>query len=251
MITLSYGGTAYTYPNLTEHPYGFDEVDVRRGRAARRWALSGIVNREDGATIAGLYAAWNAVRLLEDDPVRTGVVGATVSLAGTAPGFTWASAIPCWFATAPSIAMAGMFCRVSTTLVDATQALAILMRQGEEDAEQADQLNLGTLTFGGAVVNLTARPDGFADLPALALSPAGRHVITGPLVTTQTRRVEGWVTATNLSALETWLTTTTAASPATGAWFPTAWSEPVAKRRAEAGAIGTFYDVSFSVSRIR
>lgn len=251
MITLSYGGTAYTYPNLTEHPFGYDEVDVRRGRVARRWALSGIVNREDGATIAGLFDAWNAAKLLEDDPVRTGVVGATVSLSGAAPGFAWSSAVPCWFASAPSIAMAGMFCRVSASLVDAGQALAILLRQGEEDAEQAAQLNLGTLTFGTAVVNLTARPDGFADLPAMALTPAGKHVITGPLGATQTRRVQGWVTAANLALLETWLTTTTAASPSTGGWFPTEWSEPVARRRADAGTIDTFYDVAFAVSRIR
>jgi hypothetical protein len=251
MITLSYSGTTYQFPNLVEHPFGYDEVDVRRGRAARRWALSGIVNREDGATITGLYAAWNAVRLLEDDPVRTGVVGATVSLTGAAPGFAWSTSVPCWFASAPSIAMAGMFCRVTTTLVDAGQALAILLRAGEEEAEQAAQLSLGTLTFGSAVVNLTARPNGFTDLPALALSPAGRHVLTGPLVATQTRRVEGWVTAANLTALETWLTTTTAASPANGAWFPTAWSEPVARRRADGGTIGTYYDVSFSVSQIR
>jgi hypothetical protein len=47
------------------------------------------------------------------------------------------------------------------------------------------------------------------------------------------------------------VSTTTAASPATGAWFPTEWSEPVARRRADAGTIGTYYDVSFAVSRIR
>jgi hypothetical protein len=251
MITLSYGGTTYTFPNLTDHPFGYDEVDVRRGRAARRWALSGIVNREDEATIAGLYDAWNAVRLLEDDPVRTGVVGATVNLTGEAPGFAWSSAVPCWFASAPSIAMAGMFCRVSVTLVDASQALAILLRQGEEEAEQTAQLNLGTLQFGSAVVNLTARPDSFADLPTLALTPAGKHVITGPLAVTETRRVQGWVTAANLTALETWLKTTTAASPSTGGWFPTEWSEPVARRRADGGTIGTYFDVSFAVSKIR
>jgi len=251
MISLSYGGTTYTFPNLTDHPFGYDEVDVRRGRAARRWALSGIVNREDGATITGLYDAWNAVKLLEDDPVRTGVAGATVALLGEAPGFAWSSAVPCWFASAPSIAMAGMFCRVSITLVDASQALAILLRQGEEEAEQAAQLNLGTITFGSAVVNLTARPDGFTDLPALALTPAGGHVLTGPLAVTETRRVQGWVTAANLTALETWLKTTTAASPSTGGWFPTEWSEPVAKRRADGGTIGTYYDVAFAVSKIR
>ena len=251
MITISYSGTTYTFPNLTEHPFGYDEVEVRRGRAARRWALSGIVSREDGATIAGIYEAWNAVKFLEDDPVRTGVVGATVGLTGAAPGFAWASAVPCWFTSAPSFPMAGMFCRVSATLVDAAASLAIQLRQGEEEAEQAAQLSLGTLTFGSATVNLTARPDGFTDLPALAITPGGRHVITGPLAPTETRRVQGWVTAANLALLETWLKTTTSASPSTGGWFPTEWSEPVARRRADGGTIGTYYDVSFAVTKIR
>lgn len=251
MITLSYGGTTYTFPNLTDHPYGYEEGEVRRGRAVRRWALSGILAREDAATLTGLFEAWNAAKFLEDDPARTGVVGTTVAFTGEAPGFNWSTPIPCWFSGAPQIQMAGVFCRVSATVIDAAQDLAVTLRQGEEEAEQAAQLNLGTLSFGTAVVNLTARPDGFADLPSLALTPAGKHVITGPLAVTETRRIQGWVTAANLTLLESWVKTTTAATPSTDGWFPTEWSEPVARRRADGGTIGTYYDVSFAVSKIR
>jgi hypothetical protein len=251
MITLSRGAAAYTFANLTEHPYGYDESDVRRGRSARRWAITGIVSRGDAPVITGLYDAWQAARILEDDPARTGVVGATVSFTGEAPGYNWATAVPCWFTGAPQIAMAGAFCRVSLTLTDAAQALAVILRQGEEEAEQAAQLNLGTLTFGSATVNLTARPTAYADLPQLTLNPAGRHVITGPLQATEQRQVQGWVDATNLAALETWLTTTVATTPASGAWFPTSWSPPVARRRADGNTIGTYFDVSFTVARIR
>lgn len=251
MITLSYSSTTYTFPNLTDHPYGYEEGEVRRGRAVRRWALTGIIAREDAATLASLFEAWNAAKFLEDDPARTGVVGATVAFTGEAPGFNWSTPVPCWFSGAPSIQMAGIFCRVSATVVDAAAALAVILRQGEEEAEQSAQLNLGTLTFGSAVVNLTARPDGFSDLPSLALTPAGKHVITGPLAVTETRRVQGWVTPANLTLLENWLSTTTAASPSAGGWFPTEWSEPVARRRSDGGTIGTYYDVSFAVSKIR
>ena len=251
MISLTYSGTTYTFPNLTDHPLGWEENETRRGRAVRQWQASGIISREDAATLTGLFAAWNSARFLEDDPIRTGVVGATVALTGEAPGFNWSTPVPCWFSGAPQIQMAGVFCRVSTTLVDAAAALAVLLRQGEEEAEQAAQLNLGTLTLGSAVVNLTARPEGFADLPALALTPGGRHTITGPLGLTETKRVQGWVTGANLTALEAWLTTTAAATPAAGAWFPTEWSEPIAKRRADAGTIATYYDVAFAISRIR
>lgn len=251
MITLSYGGTTYAFPNLVDHPFGYEDGNVQRGRSIRRWQLTGVVAREDAATISSLFSAWNAAKLLDDDPVRTGVVGATVGLTGSAPGFTWSTAVPCWFSGAPQIQMAGVFCRVSVSLVDAAQALAVILREGEEEAEQAAQLQLGTQTYGTAVVNLTARPEGYSDLPTLALSPAGQTVITGPLGLTETRRVQGWVTAANLTLLEAWLTTTTATSPAVGVWFPTEWSEPVARRRADGGTIGTYYDVAFSVSRIR
>ncbi|MBU6250972.1 MAG: hypothetical protein KGO47_07400 [Cyanobacteria bacterium REEB417] len=251
MITLSYNSATYTFPNLTDHPYGYDEGEVRRGRAVRRWSLTGIIAREDAATLASLFEAWNAAKFLEDDPARTGVVGATVAFTGKAPGFNWSTPVPCWFSGAPSIQMAGIYCRVSATVVDAAAALAVILRQGEEEAEQAAQLNLGTLTFGGAVVNLTARPDGFTDLPALSLTPSGGHMVTGPLQPTQTRRVQGWVTPANLTLLESWLSATAAVSPSTGAWFPVEWSEPVAQRRADGGTIGTYYDVSFTVAKIR
>lgn len=259
MITLSFAGesfaqlnaTTYTFPNLTDHPYGYDETDVPRGRSARRWAIPGIVKRDDAPVITGLYDAWQAAKILEDDPARTGVVGATVAFTGEAPGYDWSTPVPCWFTEAPRIAMAGAFCRVSLTLTDAAQALAVILRQGEEEAEQAAQLNLGTLTFGQATVNLSARPNTYGDLPQLSLNPAGRHVITGPLQATEQQQVQGWVDATNLTALETWFATTVAATPASGAWFPTNWNPPAARRRADGGVIATYYDVSFTVARIR
>lgn len=251
MISISYGGTTYAFPNLTDHPFGYEEGEVRRGRAVRRWSLTGIISRQDAATLTGLFEAWNAARFVEDDPARTGVVGATVAFTGSAPGYSWSSPVPCWFSGAPVIQMAGVFCRVSASVVDAAGALAVILRQGEEEAEQAAQLNLGTLSFGGAVVNLTARPDGFSDLPALALTPAGVHVITGPLGATQTRRIQGWVTAANLTLLEAWVSSSTATSPATNDWQVSEWSEPVARRRSDGGTIGTYFDVAFAVTRIR
>lgn len=251
MITISYGGNSYTFPNLTEHPYGYDEGDVRRGRAVRRWNITGIVKPADAAVITNIFEAWNAAKFLEDDPVRTGVVGATVAFSGSAPGYSWSSSVPCWFVSAPTLPLAGAYVRVSFALADAAQSLAALLRQGEEEAEQFAALNLGTLTFGGATVNLTARPDDFIDLAVASLTPAGKHLISGSFAPTAVRRVQGWVTAAGLSALETWLVTTTAATPTTGAWFPIEWTLPVAKRRADGGVMGTYYDVAFSVVQIR
>jgi hypothetical protein len=249
-ITIAYGGTTFAFPNLLEQPLTI-EGDARRGRTYRSWSVAGIVSRAEAATFVGLYEAWRAVKFLEDDPARTGVVGATVALSGSSPGFAWTTPVPCWFAAAPAVPMAGAFIRLSATLEDAAGALAVRLREGEEEAEQTAQLGLGTLTLGGAVINLTARPDGLTDLPTTALTPAGRHVITGALGTTQTRQIVGYVSAAHLPALETWLTATVAATPATGDWFPSSWSDPVARRRADGGTMGLFYDVAFSLTRIR
>lgn len=251
MITLEYDGVEYTFPNLTDHPVGWEENDTRRGRAARQWSLTGIVSREDAKTISDMFNAWTAARLPEGDPKETGEIGTTIALTGEAPGFQWLTAVPCWVVSAPTIQMAGGACRVSIILVDAEEALAILLAEKEDENTQEEELELGTLTFGGAVINLKARPNGYTDLPSIALNPSGRHVITGPLGATEILRVEGWVNAANLSLLEEWVEDTTIATPNAGAYFLTEWSEPVADKRVQNGVMDIYYDVSFTVTKIR
>jgi hypothetical protein len=251
MITISHGGTSYTFPNLTETPFGYEEGDVRRGRAVRRWGVTGIVKHSDAPVITGLFEAWTAAKLLEDDPIRTGTTGATVGLSGSSPGYSWSTPVPCWFAGAPSLQLAGAFTRVSLVLADAAQSLAVQLRQGEEDAEQFAALSLGTLTFGGAVITLTSRPNDFTGLPSVSPNPAGKSIISGPLQLTPVRRVVGEVNSTNLALLETWLASVVSTTPATGAWVPIEWSPPVAKRRADGGVMATYFDVSFTVTQIQ
>jgi hypothetical protein len=251
MITISYGGNSYTFPNLTDHPFGYEEGDVRRGRSVRRWNVTGIVKPADALPITNIFDAWNAAKFLEDDPVRSGVVGATVAFTGSSPGYTWSTPIPCWFASPPALPLAGYYVRVSLGLVDATQSLAVLLRQGEEEAEQFDALGLGTRTFGGAVVNLTADPSDIIDLPSVNLSPGGKHIITGPLAPTDVERIQGWVSSAHKATLETWLKNTIATTPSTGSWFPIEWTQPVIRRRSNNGTIANYYDVSFTVVKKR
>lgn len=251
MITLAYDGDEYTFPNLSEHPVGWEETETSRGRVARHWAISGILTREDAKVVSDLFRAWYAERITEGDPKETGLIGTTVDFSGEAPGFEWSTAVPCWFVAAPAIEMAGAFCRVSLTVVDAEEALAVLLAEKEDETEDEDVLELGTLTFGGAVVNLRARPEGYTDLPSIALNPSGRHVITGPLSPTQILRVEGWVDASNLVLLETWVEDVTSATPAMATWFLTEWSEPKADKRVQNGVMDIYYDVNFTVIKIR
>ena len=88
MITISYGGNSFSFPNLTEHPYGYEEGDVRRGRSVRRWQVNGIVRSADAVVVTGIFEAWTTAKFSEDDPIRTGTVGATVAFSGSSPGYT-------------------------------------------------------------------------------------------------------------------------------------------------------------------
>ena len=255
MLTISYGGNSFTYPNLSQHPLAFDAVDVRRGRAPEMLQPSGLLLKSQADSLVNMFRAWKATRLAQEAPERTGTVGEVVLVTAKGPGYSGASAWSnraAWFDSFDKPAQVGPYTRVGLTLVDANQALAVILRELEEQEEQEEALNLGTLTFGGAVVNLTARPDNLSGLPQLELSPTGAHIITGSLATVDVREVRGWVTAANLTALETWVKTTAATpTPAANSWFPTAWSTPVARLKRNAGVVSTVYDVSFTAAKIR
>ena len=249
MALLAYSGASFTFPNLTAHPLGF-EGDAQRGRTAETLTFAGLLRSTEANTLLGIYRAWRDAKLPEEDPARTGVVGATVAVTDSGPGFSW-SARPAWFREPPAIEQVGGYTRVTASLVDATQALAVLLREQEESLEVEAGLGLGTLAFGGAVVNLTARPDSFDGLPQAELTPAGAHVITGSLAVVETREVQGWVTAAHLPTLESWLKTTVATRPAAGTWFPVGWTQPVARARPNGGTLAVAYDVAFTVVKIR
>lgn len=255
MLTLSYGGATFTFPNLSQHPLAFDAVDVRRGRAPESLQPSGLLLKTQADDLLNLFRSWRNAKLIEEAPERTGTVGAVVLVTARGPGYSGASAWTsraAWIDAIDKPTQVGPFTRVGLTLVDANQALAVALRELEEGEEQEEALGLGTLTFGGAVVNLTARAENIEGLPQLELTAAGAHVITGNLATVDTREVRGWVTAAHLPTLETWVKTTAAtSSPANGTWFPSGWSPPVARLKRNAGAVSTVYDVSFTAVKIR
>lgn len=250
MATLSYGGASFTFPNLTAPPLGLDTTDATKGRAAETVTFTGLLRKAETDTLWSLCRAWRTARLPEEPAIRTGSLGATIAVTASGPGFSWSSR-PCWITDGPSQDAAGSLIRVSLTLVDAAQALAIQQREIEEGLEEEEALGLGTLTFGSAVVNLTAVPGTFDSLPQAELTPAGGHVITGPLVVVETRDVQGWVTAANKTALETWFTSTIAATPAVGSWFPTSPPRFEAFLRTNAGVLTVAYRVQFGAVKIR
>jgi hypothetical protein len=251
MATIAYSGATFTFPNLTAHPLAFDVTDASRGQVAEALTLTGILRRSQVDTLKGIWQAWRDARLPQEPPERTGAVGATVTVTASGPGYAWSNRAA-WFNDAPSFeAIGSTLIRTTVSLVDANQALAVLLRGLEESEEESEALALGTETYGTAVVNLTERSATFGDLPQAEVSPAGAHVISGPLVVEEVRDVRGWVTAANLTNLETWVRTTATATPAANAWFPVSWTKPTARLKRNAGVISTVYDVAFTLKRIR
>jgi hypothetical protein len=248
---ITYDGTTFTYPNLSlsaELPFGFDGSNVRRGRTAEMLKITGVLLKEDAETLIDLYRAWRDEKILEEDPEKTGELGAVVLVSGEDIGFSWEQK-QCWFNKAPDITYAGIYAKTTIEVVDAEQALQIIVEE-EEDKEE-DGIDLGTLTLGDAVITLLVRPENYGDLPQLQRNPAGAHVISGSLTLEEVKDVEGWVTETDLPLLESWLNTTIATTPAPNTWFPTNWQRPTAKKRTVESAIQTTYDVKLQLVKIK
>lgn len=249
--TISYGGTTFTFPNLTEAPLSLEVSDASRGRVAESLRVVSLLKPSQAGTLRTLCMAWNAAKLPEEDAVKTGTLGATVSVTATVPGwFTW-SARPCWIIDGPSSTAAGSYLRTSIGLVDAAAQLAIRLREIEEGPEQEEALGLGTITLGGAVINLTAYAETLGDLPQGNLSPTGAHVLSGPLVVEEVREIRGWVTAAHLTSLRSWVMTSVASTPTVGAWWPRSWSTPEAFLRTNAGVVAVAYRVQLTVFKVR
>lgn len=245
MITIAYSGTTVTIPDrLVKIPFGFNEVNTRRGRTSEALSIEGFLLREDAAALIALFKAWRDVKITEEDPQKTGVVGATVAVTGSGVGFSWTNKA-CWIDKAPTTQDAGIFVKVSADFVDATQALQILLEE-RDDADE-DGVNLGTITLGSAVINLLSYPVTFDDLPQPTRNPAGVHVITGQLTLQESKEIEGWVTEANKNNLEAWINTVTAATPAPNSWFPVSYQKPSAKTRFG----NTTFDVNLKIIKIR
>lgn len=250
-ITITYDSLSFTYPNLSlvpELPFGFDGSNVRRGRTAEMLKITGILFKEDAETCIDIYRAWRDDKLPEEDPQKTGVVGATVLVSGEDIGFNWTDK-PCWFNKSPDITYAGIYAKVTLEFVDAEQALEIMLEE-EQDSEE-DGLDLGTITINGAVITLLSRPYHYTDLPQLARNPAGAHVISGQLTLQEVKEIEGWVTDSDIALLESWLNTTTATTPAPNDWFPANWQKPTSKNRPVNGVQTLTHDVKLQLIKIK
>jgi hypothetical protein len=250
MATVTVGGFTATYLEAdTGVPYGY-EGEARFGLTARTWGLKAVLTVAEETTLLGVYNTWRNARIQDEDTATSGVVGTTVAFTITGTVGNPVTALPCWFADAPSSEPAGPWRLVSFRMVDAAQALAVLLKQQERS--EGPLPDLGTLTLGSAVITLTAPMETHQDAPEVAMLATGVHYLTGVPGFTRVRNVQGYVEGSaSWDALRTWYESTVNATTAAGAWFPTTPPTATAEVKIVAGVKTTRYSVSLSLVRLR
>lgn len=247
-MTITIG--AFSCSALTAQPFGY-EGDARRGQTARTIRVAGLLTPTQWQNLLAVYNSWRSSRIDDDDTLLTGTVGTTVSLTASANGVSVTS-LACWFTEPPSGEQVGTFINASATLVDATQALAVLLAQRETSRQENEAAvpSFGTITLGSAVVTLTKPLDTRQDGPSVALTATGASYITGPLVAHKVRQIEGYITTGTFADVLTWYDTTIASVPASSSWFPISPPTASAEVIITSGAKATRWTVQLTALQI-
>jgi hypothetical protein len=112
--------------------------------------------------------------------------------------------------------------KVSFTLIDAAQQLAVLLRQNEKARLGGDAFlpAYGTITLGTTTLALLDQPEAFEDGPTLEPTSTGGFVARGPLVASEVRTVRGVTNSAGWTAVKAWFTATIAARPSATDFWP-------------------------------
>lgn len=244
---------AFSTSKLIAQPFGYDETSTRDGLTARKWTVSGLLSASEWQSLLSVYNTWRDARLADADTLSSGTVGTTVSLTASANGITW-SGIACWFSSAPSGDQAGPYIQATCELVDAAQALAVLLRQEEKNRQRTEALanpNLGTVTLGSATLTLLAPMETYQDTPQLQLAASGVHVINGPLTATRVRRIRGTTDSTGWTNVRSWYETSVASVPSVGTWYPISAPTAEAEVIISGGAKSTRYTITVDAAEVK
>lgn len=243
---------AFTTNKLLAQPFGYDEADTSAGLTARKWTVSGLLTASEWQSLLSVYNNWRDTRITDADTLSSASVGTTVSLTANANGLTW-SGVGCWFLSAPNGTQVGPYVQASVELVDAAQALAVLLRQEEKNRQrnEATTPSLGTVTLGSATLTLLSPMETYQDTPQLQLTASGSHYINGPLSATRVRRIEGTTTSSGWTAVRSWYESTVAAIPSIGTWYPISAPQATAEVIISGGAKSTRYTVTVDVAEVK
>ena len=246
-MTITIG--SFTFNTLTAQPFGY-EGNARDGLTARTVRVAGLLTSTQWSTLLSTYNTWRATRITDADTEKSGVVGTTVSVTVTSSNGVSVTSLPCWFADPPSGEQVGAYIQASATLVDAAQALEVLLRQKEKTETPESRPDLGTLTVGSAVITLSEPMDTRQDGPNVALTATGVSYVTGPLAAHKVRSIKGYISTGTYADVLTWYDTTIASVPASTNWFPISAPTATAEITVTGGVKATRYTVSFTALQI-
>lgn len=250
-------GTA-DFPTLTAQPFGYEETDTRSGQTARKWSITGLLKPSEWLALLSVYDTWRDARIDDQPTLLTAVAGTTIAFSGAGPGGqTWTN-VACWFATAPEGEQTGSYLSVSIELVDANQAVEVLLR-GQENEDPIPSfgnwyISGGQLVPGGTgsnVITLISDPVTYQDAPTLTLSATGNHIIEGALSATKVRNIEGTTSSSGWTAIQVWYQDIVKSLPGPGIWFPVAAPTAQAEIIVSGGVRSTRYTVSLSVAQVK
>lgn len=195
---------SFSFPNLTAQPFGYQQTNTEAGLTARKWLISGLLTPADWLDLLDVYDTWRDTRILDEPSEVSGVVGTTFNFSGTgAGGETWTN-IPCWFIAAPEGEQRGAYILTTVEIVDAAQALEVLLKEKEIQEETEDNVDLGTITIGTTVLTLLKPADAYQTNPSMELTATGVHYISGNLVPYKIKDIEGTTDLTGWNNIRTW-----------------------------------------------
>lgn len=248
--TVSIGGVSFS--KLTAQTSGYDETDTRRGYTAKKWSVTGLLTSSEWSSLLGVFDTWRNLKIAEDDPLVTNSVGATVAISGSnVNGTSWSAT--CWFSGAPQgdPDQSGSYISASVELVDAAQALAVLIAANAESGGGADiPPDLGTITINGATLTLTKPHQTFQSVPSLELTAAGTSYISGPRKAIDVQDIEGETNLAGWDAIRQWFEDTMEGTPTAGSWYPISVPTASAERRIVSGSPQTIYTVSLQRAKV-
>lgn len=217
--TVTIGAFSSSY--LSAYPYAY-EGEARYGRTARRWAFSAILTPAEEASLVSVYDTWRTTRITDEDTLKSQVVGTTVSLTVTGLDAGNVSGLAVWFSRAPESRKVGAFKETTWEVVDAAQALEVLLKEQQAQAEQGEALegDYGTLTLGSTILTLLQPMETFEGGPQLELLATGQHRVTGVQDFVRARNIQGRTDATGWAGILSWYESTVQATISAGAWFP-------------------------------
>jgi len=248
-MTITLGD--FTFNTLTAQPFGYAETDTQAGLTARRWRIAGLCTPAQWQDLIQVYNSWQGDRKEDEDSLKSGVIGTTVPLTANANGITWTS-VACWFIQAPSGEQAGFYISVDAEVVDAIQALEVLLYQEEKNKQRSEALlpDLGTVTVGTTVLTLLKPMETYDNNPQVALTAAGSHYISGPLTASRIRDIEGTCDSQGWEDLLDWYEAIVQTTPVVGTWYPATAPTASAEVVIDLGVKTTRYTVTLRLIQI-